>query len=767
LWWTVWIAFPARLSTSLRFFPQGKIGYTFALCAALAATAVLGLRLLRRPGQPPGAPLTGRDGAVLAAGALLIVLFWKEVFLRGWMPSNALFLYFFHPQTALTGEYLQNGVLPLWNPWGNCGAPFMADPLSGAFYPLNLALHLWGYPAGFRFWLFLHLFLLYLFTYLWARDRGADALSSGVAGSLLAFNAYVTAHMGYMSHFASLVWTPFLLHAWDRRAWRWVSAGAALQLLAGNHQYFYMTVLAMAVFSAAGRERPALWLKTGAALGAGLILAAFQVLPSWELIRQSVRSGALDFETAVRYSQPPLQLLKFLFAPLWIHWRPAVAGDPAITLFYAGPAALFLAAAAFRNKPGKAAAPAALLIVGIALSLGSHTPLYRALYHVLPGLSLFRFPAQWMWLAALGLALLASRGASGLAPRWRLAAAAVVAADLFAFNLKPVYLYTQPAFLSHKGPFVETLQKSPGRLMETKAVEEWRYGELPDDTVGTNTFSSWLSVKEFSLISQGLPFHVKEAKSITNHTLRSVDDLHRRSYAGGSEGEAALKELGVAHLLDVSDPSQLDASFSWRPVSGLPRLRTSQGAAAPAEAAQDTPNGMLLKLAAPAAADGELVVGDAYYPGWKAFAGTESRALARSGVFRKIFFKKGDETLLLRYEAPYFFAGLGASLLAGWIALFAGRRGGKKAARPGRFALGLCLAASGLIYIGMSLYNFGPGQPYANAFSTEPWMFVSMKNFHLFAAAQALAGLLQCAAAGLCFFPPGKEGQKTPAAAGK
>ncbi len=62
---------------------------------------------------------------------------------------------------------------------------------------------------------------------------------------------------------------------------------------------------------------------------------------------------------------------------------------------------------------------------------------------------------------------------------------------------------------------------------------------------------------------------------------------------------------------------------------------------------------------------GFLVVSDAYYPGWTAEVdGERARIYRGDGAFRAIPLEPGERKVEMRYEAPWFRAGLGISALS-------------------------------------------------------------------------------------------------------
>jgi hypothetical protein len=206
-----------------------------------------------------------------------------------------------------------------------------------------------------------------------------------------------------------------------------LAALVALQTFAGHQQtlaYSLLLAAAYALFNAyASRESRARYLWSLALLAAGVLLAAVQILPTFELLRNSLRAdSSYDFFTS--FSLPPRMLETFL--------APYVAGGGDGRLFrvpyvgppyygemagYVGVLGLMLAACAlvFR-RDGRTKFWAAAALVCLALTLGRYFPLklYRLVYYV-PVLNLFRVPARHLMEAEFALAVLAGRGLTALA----------------------------------------------------------------------------------------------------------------------------------------------------------------------------------------------------------------------------------------------------------------------------------------------------------------------------------------------------------------
>jgi hypothetical protein len=185
-----------------------------------------------------------------------------------------------------------------------------------------------------------------------------------------------------------------------------------LQLLAGHTQTAFISGVALALWLAlhAARrpERARFLLGAAAVVAAGValagLLAAVQLLPTLELTGQSSRQGGLPFNEVLSFSWHPLHLTRALL----LGYGQALFSEYVAYLPLTGLALAVLGGWTWRKNP--AVLPwVGLVAAGLILALGHFTPLYYLLGQ-LPGFDLFRVPARWLVLAALGLSLLAGYG---------------------------------------------------------------------------------------------------------------------------------------------------------------------------------------------------------------------------------------------------------------------------------------------------------------------------------------------------------------------
>lgn len=379
---------------------------------------------------------------------LLAIFFNKMAFSNLILARGDTFLYFY-PYWSAAAEALRDGRIPLWNPNLFMGAPFLANSQVGFFYPLNWPVWLLlPTPYAISASILLHLFIAGMGAYLAGR-RALDLGRWGglVTAVLFALGGYLTAQVEHINQLQGLAWMPWFL--WvaasvfrSKTGNRWVLVGRgavgfallfSLQLLAGHTQTSFITGVMLIVWGAAHWLEK--WLLRNSAHGLGLsfqwqrflrrlplvlllggwmalLLTAGQTLPTFELIQQSSRQGGLTPNEVLSFSLHPLLLNRALLPAYGQSlFSEYVAILPLTALLLA-----FLAAWQWRRLRG-VVPTISLVVLGLLLALGIFNPLNWLLAR-LPGFNLFRVPARWLAVYALGVALLAGLGWQMVLDRW-------------------------------------------------------------------------------------------------------------------------------------------------------------------------------------------------------------------------------------------------------------------------------------------------------------------------------------------------------------
>jgi len=372
------------------------------------------------------------DWACLCLLLILTVVFlWRLVLGNLVMAGLDVFTYFY-PYKAYAAEAIRSGSLPLWNPYLFMGVPFLANIQAAVLYPLNLPFYWLPAPEMVNWSIVLHLFLAGAFSYAFARQ----ALGLGPAGALvsattLAFGGFLGAQAEHINQLSVLVWLPLLLWlfylAYARRSLVYVLMTAivtGVQFLGGHTQSSYINLVCLGCYSlylpladgtasSAAAQGPSSRLQK-VRLGLGILtvavllgasLAGAQLVPTLELSRLSIRSTGLPYRQAVSFSLYPGSILRSLL--------PSFADSPfSEYVAYVGILPLLLAVLAVWRRRRSLQAPFLIFLaaLGLFLALGIYNPLYYVLYRLVPGFGLFRVPARWLYVYAVGVAMLAGLG---------------------------------------------------------------------------------------------------------------------------------------------------------------------------------------------------------------------------------------------------------------------------------------------------------------------------------------------------------------------
>ena len=350
----------------------------------------------------------------------------------------------FLPPVQFMARAFASGESPFWSPNVFAGWPNVADPQSMLASPLHVLLALASDAPGLRAndgVTFAYLFLGGLGIILYFRDRGWHAAGALVAALAFAFGGSASARLQHTGQVISLAYLPIALwllaRALDRSSWRWGAlAGAAAALIVlGRDQVALLEVYVLAGFVLAHWCGAGFLARLRASvrplLAGGVAGALIVVLPVLltELLALDSNRPEFSFVEAGRGSLHWTHLLSLAFADLFGAMDPKVdfwgAGGYAWNERF-GMADLFLAQNMGLLYAG--ALVPALLVPGVARGLlwsreirfftiaalliaffmfGWYTPVFHLMYELMPGVKLFRRPADATFVFGALIAVLA------------------------------------------------------------------------------------------------------------------------------------------------------------------------------------------------------------------------------------------------------------------------------------------------------------------------------------------------------------------------
>ncbi len=366
--------------------------------------------------------------------------------------------HFYYPLYQYIQAELSAGRLPLWMPYENLGQPLAGNPAAGLFYPGKLLFFLpLDFTTLYHWFIVLHVFCAATTMYRLVRHYGKSEAASTFAAITYAFGGSVLYQHLNVIFLIGAAWFPELIRQTLRQKQvRSLSCGPsiliALMVLGGDVQAAYHAGLVVLFILGPKKSVKPLLL--------AFLLAAIQILPAWELSRESNRTqtgvprsvwevpfakstdtvfdGLLcrNFEqrgharTAYNYSVPPWRLAEMVWPnvggkpfPENTRWFSTSPVDQYVWVpsLYCGVLALVLAiVGSFQRR-----FLALIFFVLVAGSFGSFGigwllntgdigdpvgGIYWLMNVFLPGYAQFRYPAKLLTLAAVPFAVLAAYG---------------------------------------------------------------------------------------------------------------------------------------------------------------------------------------------------------------------------------------------------------------------------------------------------------------------------------------------------------------------
>lgn len=396
---------------------------------------------LGRLAPPPAhQPVWTRDQAIGVFGAILLAWLIAAAIwpLTGmvvpWDSKNH-----FYPMMRYLGEALRHGELPFWNPYHFSGHPSVADPQSLLFTPTML-LFAWLVPSPsmevFDAVVFAHFLPGAFGMALLFRARGWHPAGAVIAALIFMAGGSASARLQHTGIVFSYGYFPLALWllegALARRSFprAVMFAVVAALMTVGRDQVAFllaMSLIGAVVWAVIQAERPALYVRQRAAVLAvmavvGGLLLAIPTLLTLQFLETSTRPS-FGFGVVAMGSLPPSSLATVLFGNVfgslrWTYdywgpdWHTVLGGTwtdratnylfagtlPALLLLWHGVAGGRLFAREFRYWLALGAA-------ATLYALGRYTPAFEAVFDIVPGVDLYRRPADATFLINIFLAV--------------------------------------------------------------------------------------------------------------------------------------------------------------------------------------------------------------------------------------------------------------------------------------------------------------------------------------------------------------------------
>ena len=331
------------------------------------------------------------------------------------------FGFFAYPLAHFQQQCFWHGEIPFWNPYNNCGVPFLAQWNTMPLYPP--ALFYLALPLKWSLGMFslLHLWWAGIGMYFLARRWSGNDFAAAFAGIAFAFNGFTLNLVMWPSHIATFSWLPWVVLlaelAWREGGRKIILAAfvGALQMLAGGPEIILFTWLIVSalwlqqfIFNESPRAKMLWRFPLVVALIISLTLA--QLLPFLDLVAHAQReTGFAD----LRWSMPASGLANFLvpmaFGNTGTEGIFFQHGQFWTSSYYLGLGTLWLALLALVSlRERRVWLLGIIAIVGLIFALGENTPVLPLVRKLLPQLSFITYPIKYVAVTIFAAPLLAA-----------------------------------------------------------------------------------------------------------------------------------------------------------------------------------------------------------------------------------------------------------------------------------------------------------------------------------------------------------------------
>jgi hypothetical protein len=331
------------------------------------------------------------------------------------------FGFFAYPLAHFQRDCFWHGELPFWNPYNNCGVPFLAQWNTMPLYPPALIYLTLPLAWSLSFFCLLHLWFAGLGMFFLARHWTGNSFAAAFAGVAFSFNGFTLNLLMWPSHIATFAWMPWVVLAVEL-AWRdsgrkifLAAIVGALQMLAGGPETIFLTwliVSALWLQQFIKKESPRstmLW-RFPFVIALVVALSAAQLLPFLDLVAHSQReSGFAD----LRWSMPGRGWVNFLvpmaFGTTHTEGIFFQHGQYWTSSYYLGLGTLWLALLAlFCIREHRVWLLGAAAMLALTFALGENTPVLPMLRKLIPQLSFITYPIKYVAVVIFAAPLLAA-----------------------------------------------------------------------------------------------------------------------------------------------------------------------------------------------------------------------------------------------------------------------------------------------------------------------------------------------------------------------
>jgi len=377
-------------------------------------------------------PKISKDTAELRKdllGLFLLVMMAFHVFYPLFFKGKALFLrdyhFFTYPFRHFLSQAYHEGFIPYWTPNAYGGMPFMSAFHTGVFYPPSIVFFLPDTLFAINLFYFIHFLVLGIFLYLLGKLWGLSFIARLCSSTTGMLSGFIVAATLTSNFFLGAVWLPmvfwfYLKFLKEKRIGYFIGTVLAIasQTLAACPEISIMTTVLLFVYSLwfmpkeEGRSGYArITVSLGLAVVLALGLSALQLWPTAELLEHSPRGGGMKFETHSTWSLEPSRLATMVLTPVYIGKGGSGEAPDFLegflhTLYMGLLSLVFIFIGFFFRKEKAIGFWLLVFLFGIWFALGKYNPFYSYVFHSVPFLDLFRFPAKYFFVSSFAAVFL-------------------------------------------------------------------------------------------------------------------------------------------------------------------------------------------------------------------------------------------------------------------------------------------------------------------------------------------------------------------------
>jgi hypothetical protein len=615
----------------------------------------------------------------------------------------------------MVAEHVIGGRLPLWNPYIFAGEPLLANPQSAVFYPGSILFLIFGIPFAFNWFSQLHFLLAGIFFFLYLSSLGFKNTASFVGSVCFTFSSFLVYKVpsGHPVALSGYIWLPLVMLGADRVRKNvavavydiiFLATVLTLQFVSGHTFPLYISLVYLFIHCAYYRfvALPRLLWCGGVMLG----VSAVQFLPTFELSR--VSETAMWSVLTASYSLPFKNLVNILMPNFYGNiidgtyvypLNPSFFFERHAVYFGTIPALLSAGGVFYALKERRYFFPL-LAAVGLVLSFGFYTPVYRFLYHVLPGIGYLRVPSRFYFLVVAAGAACAGIGWQRLFDGksyalLKIALCFLIVAELMWWEKKYIYAddianYRRKSPIAALANPLYRLITQPERIPSNKAMLYHEFNVNGYEAVFLRDFTRYLGLQEKQVFgTTGLArtdLTSPLARGLAAATLISVDPVAGMPLVSATSGGLKVyafdnplpriffpKTVKVIPDRDVYEQIAYLQQTVKSPAEEIVVARQPPIAADPAGSGGRVvsysigSDRITAEVVMPRA--GPVVFSEIAYSGWKVFAGGKQVPLVRGNkALRTVFLPAGkyvgNDRIFMVFQPVTLFMGIWFTIAA-------------------------------------------------------------------------------------------------------